>query len=118
MPNDPLAFDYQRVLANVRQADTEDLLNRVTAYRDGMEPAAVEMIEEELRQRGVTAAEVAAHAERVRTEAVFLPDGIAAKCSRCHAPAVGQRWGWFRLFRKIPLFPRREFYCRTHAPSR
>src|ERR1700730_14221472 len=114
MPKDPLAFDRERVLANVRQADTEDLLHRITAYRDGMEPEAVEMIEDELHRRGVTAAAIAAHAERVREEAVFLPDGIAAKCSRCHAPAVAQGWGWFRLFRKIPLFPRREFYCRTH----
>ena len=66
MPKNPLAFDRDSVLANVRQADTEDLLNRITAYRDGMEPEAVAMIEEELRERGVTAAEIAAHHERVR----------------------------------------------------
>jgi hypothetical protein len=117
MPNDPLAFDHERVLANVRQAGTEDLLNRITAYRDGMEPEAIEMIEDELRQRGVTAADIAAHAEQVRNEVIFLPDGIAATCSRCNLPAVAQAWGWFRLFRKIPLFPRREYYCRVHAPS-
>ena len=76
MPKNPLAFDRDSVLANVRQADTEDLLNRITAYRDGMEPEAVAMIEEELRERGVTAAEIAAHHEHVRQEVVFLPDGM------------------------------------------
>jgi hypothetical protein len=116
MARDPLAFDHQRVLANVREATTDDLLNRVTAYRQGMEPEAVDIIEEELHRRGVTTEDIAAHAQRVGEEVIFLEDGIAAKCSRCHAPAVAQGWGWLRLFRRIPFLPRREFYCKEHLP--
>ncbi len=44
--------DTQRLLLNVRQATDEDLLNRVTVYRAGMEPEALVVIEEELAQRG------------------------------------------------------------------
>jgi hypothetical protein len=117
MPRDPLGFDPEQVLANVRRADTEDLLDRVTAYRHGMEPEAVEIIERELRDRGVTDEQMADHAGRVEREVLFLPDGIAARCSQCNAPAVAQAWGWFRLLRKIPIFPRRIYLCRTHARS-
>ncbi len=44
-------WDADRVRANARQASTEDLLERVTIYRSGMEPEAVEIIEAELRRR-------------------------------------------------------------------
>lgn len=48
-------WDADRVRANARQAPTEDLLERVTVYRSGMEPEAVEIIEAELRRRGICA---------------------------------------------------------------
>ncbi len=35
-----LEFDAERVTRNVRDATSEDLLDRITVYRDGMEPAA------------------------------------------------------------------------------
>ena len=38
-----MQFDIQRVRANIRQASTEDLLDRVTVYRAEMEPTAVAM---------------------------------------------------------------------------
>jgi len=117
MPRDPLGFDYQVVLTNVRRATTEDLLNRITAYRAGMEPEAVELIEAELCSRGVTAEQIAAHAERVEREAILLADGIAARCSFCHAPAVGTGWRWFRLLRLVPIFPRLVYLCREHGAA-
>ena len=36
-----LGLDLERVQANVRKADMEDLLDRATVYRNGMEPDAL-----------------------------------------------------------------------------
>jgi hypothetical protein len=110
-----LAFNRECVLANVRNADTEDLLERVTAYRAGMEPEAIEMIEAELLERGVAAVEIAALEERWRLEGVLLEDGAVAKCSFCPRPAVKQGWGWHRLWGMLPLFPRQMHYCTDHV---
>jgi hypothetical protein len=112
-----LAFDRERVLTNVRKATTEDLLDRVTAYRAGMEPEAVELIEEELRSRGVSADEVEALAERCRRRGVLLPDGTVARCSFCLRPAVSEGRGWHRVWGVLPLFPRRLRYCTEHLPA-
>jgi hypothetical protein len=112
-----LGFDRERVLVNVRRATTEDLLDRVTAYRAGMEPEALDIIESELEARGVTPAEVAGHAERRRRDSIFLPDGVAAKCSFCHRPAVAEHWGWHCLWRVLPVFPRHFRYCDEHLPG-
>jgi hypothetical protein len=111
-------FDLQNIARNVQKATTEDLLNRVTAYRAGMEPEAIRLIEEELRRRGVTSGQIEEHAAQVREESLILEDGTAAKCSFCHNPAVGERWGWHKLFGgPIPLFPRSYRYCRDHLPT-
>src|SRR5262249_49172059 len=96
MPHDPTGFDYQRVLTNVRKSTTEDLLDRVTAYRAGMEPQAVELIEGELRSRGVSDAEIADYAGLIQRHALLYDDGTAVRCSFCHAPAMADGWGWFR----------------------
>ena len=109
-----MLFDLERVRSNVRSAATEDLLDRVTVYRAGMEPEAVELIIEELRNRGVTAAGVADHAERREREVLFHPDGCAAKCSFCHQPAVAQGWGWYKVWHLVPVFPRHFYYCGEH----
>lgn len=111
----PLDFNQQRLLANVQQATDDDLLNRITVYRAGMEPEAIELIERELRDRGVTAADIAAHRESKSSEVIYRTDGTAAKCSFCHAPAVSEGWGWHQLFGKVPLFPRYFYRCRNHS---
>src|SRR5262245_10163628 len=111
-----MRFDPQRVLLNARQAGTEDLLDRVTAYREGMEPEALEIIEAELRRRGVGPEQIEAHARRYREEGVALPGGAAAKCSLCRRPAVARGWGWHRLWGRLPLFPRPFRYCEAHRP--
>ncbi len=84
--------DRERLAVNVRSASTQDLLDRATLYRDGMEPEALELIEEELRRRGLTAAQQVDH-----------------------ALAVSRGWGWHRLWGKVPLFPRRVTLCAEHA---
>lgn len=111
------AFDAEKVLLNVRQATTEDLLERVTVYREGMEPEAVAIIERELRDRGVTPDEINVYRESARQEVLMDPEGVAAKCSFCEHPAVTAGWTMHRLWGKIPLFPRHLRYCKDHAPQ-
>jgi hypothetical protein len=110
-----MKLNLQRVRRKARNAATEDLLDRATVYRDGMEPAALEIIEEELRSRGVDDHALAAHRER-REHALLLDDGTAVKCSFCHRPAVVYQWGWHRLWGLVPVFPRRFAYCEMHRP--
>jgi hypothetical protein len=110
-----MRFDLKQVAEFIRGAETEDLLDRVTVYRAGMEPAALDLMELELDQRGYTREEIAEH-ERLRREtAIFLPDGTAVRCNFCDRPAALRRWGWHRLFGRLPLFPRVFAYCETHG---
>jgi hypothetical protein len=110
-------WDAERVRANVHRSSTEDLLDRVTVYRAGMEPEALGLIEEELHHRGVRAADVEAHAARREEQAFLLPDGMAAPCSFCRRPAVAHGWDWHRLWGYLPVFPRRFYYCAEHCPA-
>jgi hypothetical protein len=48
-------WELDVVRENARAAPTDDLLDRVTAYRAGMEPEALRVIEEELARRGINA---------------------------------------------------------------
>lgn len=112
-----LAFDPDRVRVNVRQATTEDLLDRATAYRAGMEPAALALIQAELRQRGVRRDQIDAHARQREAETFWLADGTARPCAFCHRPAVAHGWGWHRLWGLLPVFPRYYYYCAAHQPG-
>ena len=111
--------DPERVKRNIQEADTRDLLDRITAFRQGMEPEAVAMIEEELIERGVAAEDVIAHGEEIARDAILLSDGMPACCSFCPRPAVTQRWGWhFAWGRILPVFrPRHYYYCAAHEPG-
>jgi ATP-dependent helicase YprA (DUF1998 family) len=111
-----LELNLERVRANARKATTEDLLDRVTVYRGGMEPAALEVIEAELIERGITVEQVRDHQE-ARRRALTRADGTVVKCSHCYRPAVARTWGWHKLFGRIPLFPRRLACCEEHAPK-
>src|SRR6478736_9911781 len=108
-------FDLKRVAEFIRKADTEELLDRVTVYREGMEPAALDLMEGELDQRGVTREEIAEHDARQRENAIMLPDGTAMRCSFCNRPAVVQARRWHRLFGRIPIFPRIFACCTVHS---
>ena len=46
-----MTIEHERIRDNVHKADTEDLLDRATVYRAGMEPEALEIIEEELHAK-------------------------------------------------------------------
>ena len=108
-------WNEQKVRENIHKASTLDLLDRITAYRKGMEPEAIEWIEDELYRRGITPTEIAEHREKCERECIVTPDGTAVMCSFCRRPAVAEGWGWHRLFGKMPLFPRWFRYCKAHA---
>ncbi len=110
-------LDLKKVAEYMRKADLEDLLDRVTVYRDDMEPAALDLFEGELSRRGVNRAAIAEHDVDCRSDAIQNADGTIAHCSFCSRPAVMQGRGWHRLWRRIPIFPRIFAYCRSHAPT-
>ena len=106
-------FDLNRVRLNVRESSTEDLLDRATVYRSGVEQEALALILEELRSRGLSADAVVQH-EQARRGVLVDDSGTARVCIRCPKPAVVQQWVWHRLFGKLPLFPRYAFLCDDH----
>jgi hypothetical protein len=113
-----MKYDREKVRENVRKAETEDLLDRVTVYRADMEPDALYVIEEELRRREVTAADIEAHARRREEAGLCENCGMPARCSFCDRPAVARGWGWHRFWgRRLPLFPRLFWYCAVHRPG-
>lgn len=112
-----MEWNPEKVRANIRQADTADLLDRITAYRNGMEPEAVALIEDELQRRGVDAAAINEHRQAYERTCLFDADGTPMMCSFCRLPAVARGWGWHRLWKLVPLFPRRFRYCKKHQPA-
>lgn len=114
-----MSIDHERVRDNVSKADTEDLLDRLTVYRAGMEPEALEIIEEELHSRGVDAAQIQAHEEERQKEVLWAEPGLALACSFCHSPAVARGWAWQHIFfGRVPLFPRLANFCAEHLDRR
>ena len=108
-------LDLSAVRANARRADTEDLLDRVTVYRAGMDPDAVAVIRAELESRGMTAGDETEHALKREADAVLVRDGVAVHCTFCDRPAVVEGVGFHRLWGWLPVFPRRMAYCAQHA---
>jgi hypothetical protein len=111
-----MQINQERIRANIQEAATEDLLDRATVFREGIEAPALELIEEELRHRGIDRDAVAEHERRRRETTLFDVQGIALKCHRCRRPAVIQTRGWHRWWGLLPLFPRRFAWCEEHRP--
>ena len=112
-----LNLNLQKVCAEIGRAETEDLLDRVTAFREGMEPDAVALIEQELQRRKVNGEQIKGRLEECRRDCLFDAAGVALTCSRCRRPAVTRAIGWHRLWGLLPLFPRRTRYCKAHRPA-
>ena len=108
-----MELDLERVRANVRSAQTEDLLDRATIYRTEMEPEALEIIDAELIERGVTREQVQAHIDDTG-DVLRRKDGAILQCSFCRKPATFQGWGWHRLYGEVPIFPRWFRWCKDH----
>jgi hypothetical protein len=104
----------ERIRANIQAMTTEDLLDRATVFRAGMEADALDCIERELRERGVNRDAIAEHERPRRETALFDAHGIALKCHRCPRPAVVQTRDWHRLWGIVPLFRRRFLWCEEH----
>jgi hypothetical protein len=110
-----LDFDPEAVRRNVRSASSEDLLDRVTAYRTGMESEAIKIVETELQRRGILAAEIEGHdADRARP-VILRRQGFAYRCSYCDRPAAFRRWGWHWLWGLVPVLPCIQNYCDRHV---
>src|SRR5260370_37044973 len=107
--------DLQKLLVNIRKADTDELLDRITAYRLGLEADAIDMVEQELHRRGVAAERIAEHWELCRRDCTFHADGTAKMCSHCRKPRVREGWGWHKIFGKLPVFPRPLCCCQVHS---
>lgn len=112
-----IPLNLEKVRANARAAETEDLLDRVTVYRTGMETEALEILERELYERGLTPADIETHAKGREGRVLLDEEGVAQKCSQCHRPAVEEDWRWHRLWGWVPVFPRRMRWCERHAPE-
>jgi hypothetical protein len=110
-----LPFDPAAVQRNAGESTTEDLLDRITAYRSGMEPAAIPIIEAELERRGIGWAEIRRHEAENCADVILRPEGFAYRCSYCRRPAVVRRWGWHWLGGLVPVLPRILSYCARHA---
>jgi hypothetical protein len=108
-----MQLDLDRVRQNVAKATTEDLLDRATVFRAGMEPQALAIIDAELRRRGVTPDEIQIHWETKRAD-VLMSGPLARGCSFCTRPAVCRGWAWHRVWGRIPLFPRLFWFCEEH----
>lgn len=109
-------LDLRVIVENIRKLDTEELLDRVTVFRGGMEPAAIDLIYAELSNRGVHQDQIDLHEDQRKAEVIFEADGTAIVCSFCDRPATVQARGWHKLWGKVPLFPRLFSYCSEHAP--
>ncbi len=108
--------NLDRIRKNVRDSSTEDLLDRITVFRAGMEAAAVEIIETELHRRGIDEADIHRHGE-ARSHSIRIGE-IAQRCSFCDRPAVARAWGWHKLWGRLPVFRRRFLYCDFHWRER
>lgn len=64
-----MPIDEQLVRESVRRACTNELLDSITLHRQGMEPEALPIIEEELLSRGITPARIEKHRVARRSEA-------------------------------------------------
>jgi hypothetical protein len=106
-------FDEANVRENARKAEINDLLDRVTVYRTSLEPQAYPILIEELQRRGIGPADIVDH-QSYRGECLRDRSNFVRKCTLCSAPAVSSAWGWHQLFGKLPLFPRRFYYCNEH----
>lgn len=110
-----MALNRERVRDNASNTDTEDLLDRLTVYRAGMEPEALEIIEAELRGRGVNTPQIRAHEQRREKKVLWAEPGLALACSFCHKPAVARGLAWQRIFfGLLPLFRRPANFCEEH----
>jgi hypothetical protein len=107
----------ERLNAFIRGSPTIALLDRLTAFRSGMRPQVLPLMEAELRRRGVTAAAIAEHQAEVDATVIWQAPGLARRCRDCERPAVEVIWDWVRLWDRLPIWPAPFYYCADHCPT-
>ncbi|MFO0938946.1 MAG: hypothetical protein U0798_20780 [Gemmataceae bacterium] len=110
--------ELERVREFSRQAETEALLDRVTAFRADHDPEAIRIFESELFRRGVDKAEIEQKSRESKGNVLTRTDGSVARCEICERPARQTVWAWYRLWGKVPLFPRPIHVCDKHLSGR
>lgn len=104
-----MKLDGEAVKAWIRQAGTEELLDRATVYRDDMEPEAVDWIAAELARRDVSAEQMREHVQANLERQIVRRDGSVARCWFCQRPAAKRAW---RLRSRV--VPLRIYVCTEH----
>jgi hypothetical protein len=97
-----MQLDLEKVRIYAKKADNRALLDRVTVFRQGMEPAAIEIIKIELLERAY------------KDLGIRGPEGLPRLCKKCALPAISREWGWLKVFGFIPLLPWQHLYCEEH----
>ncbi|NBT61875.1 MAG: hypothetical protein EBT02_08875 [Planctomycetia bacterium] len=82
--------------------------------RQGMEPAAIEIIKKELLERGISPADISQHESAYKDLVIRGPEGLPRLCKKCALPAISREWGWLKIFGFIPLLPWQHLYCEEH----
>src|SRR5262249_26993810 len=100
-----------------QMSSTEELLDRVTVFRSGMEPEAVEIIKAELGSRGVSRDKIAEF-EQIRRKDGLVGGDLPRTCSYCDRPATVQAWGFAHGRTLLPIAPWRFNYCEEHYKTR
>jgi hypothetical protein len=103
-----------KLLAHVGQMEQAELLDRVTVFRDALEPDAVEVMEAELARRGIGPEEIHQHYRQIKHRVLRDAHGIPAQCSWCERAAVEMREDFHKLWRLIPVAKRIWYYCERH----
>ena len=106
------------VRAYAISATTEELIDRVTAFRTDQDDAAIRVFESELNRRGVSRESIDARRSELTETLVTRADGSALACAFCDRPAEAEIWAWHRLWGKVPLFPRPMAVCPAHVNGR
>ncbi len=109
-----MELNLKKVAAYIRRAETENLLDRVTVFRSEMEPAALDLMEGELSRRGISEEKIAEYAELRREGIMMKASGEPLHCYFCERPAVQRGRGWYKLWGRIPIFPRIYSRCELH----
>lgn len=109
--------DIEAIRRFVMNADTFDLLDRVTILRHEMEPEALKLMENELDHRGIEPAMIQDYRAERASEVVFRNDGSISRCCQCGRAAVQKAWVWHRMYGKVPIFPMVKYFCDEHMPE-
>jgi hypothetical protein len=106
------------VRAYVATATTDELIDRVTAFRADQDDVALQLFESELQRRGVGRDAIEARKNELKETLLTRADGSALACAFCDRPAEAEVWAWHRLWGKVPLFPRPMAVCPAHVGGR